>query len=251
MNFLNLVFLSALGQFDILQIYNNNFFFFSKFTNLIFFTAFFMASICFFFKFFLHLNYFNYKNFFKFFLFSAFVQIISENIITKRQIFIPTFFFVFIFVLISNLAGLIPYALTVTSYFIVTSFFSWGLFLGINIIGLWINKWEIFCLFLPNGAPNEITPFFIIIEIISYFARVISLAIRLFANMMAGHTLLKILTSFTLVFIKQFNFLLVLAWIPLGIVLAVTVLETLIAFLQSYVFITLVCIYLNDVINLH
>jgi F0F1-type ATP synthase membrane subunit a len=69
--------------------------------------------------------------------------------------------------------------------------------------------------------------------------------------MMAGHTLLKILTSFTLVFIKQFNFLLVIAWIPLGIVLAVTILETLIAFLQSYVFITLVCIYLNDVINLH
>lgn len=250
MNFINLIFLSALEQFDILQL--DIFFFFpTKFTNLVFFTVLFITSICFFFRFFLHLNYFSRGNFFKTFLFSAVVQIISENIITKKQIFIPTFFFVFIFVLTSNLAGLIPYALTVTSYFIVTSFFSWGLFLGINIIGVWINKWETFCLFLPNGAPNEITPFFITIEIISYFARVISLAIRLFANMMAGHTLLKILTSFTLVFIKQFNFLLVIAWIPLGIVLAVTVLETLIAFLQSYVFITLVCIYLNDVINLH
>lgn len=250
MNCSNLIFLNALEQFDILQL--NIFFFFStKFTNLVFFNLVFMTTLCLFFNFFLHLNYFSRGNFFKVFLFSAVVQLISENIITKKQIFIPTFFFVFIFVLTSNLAGLIPYALTVTSYFILTSFFSWGLFLGINIIGLWINRWEIFCLFLPNGAPNQITPFFIVIEIISYFARVISLAIRLFANMMAGHTLLKILTSFTLVFIKHLNFLLIIVWIPLGIVLAVTVLETLIAFLQSYVFITLVCIYLNDIINLH
>jgi F-type H+-transporting ATPase subunit a len=123
MNFSNLVFLSALEQFDILQL--NIFFFFSaKFTNLVFFTLFFMTAICFFFRFFLHLNYFSRGNFFKVFLFSAVVQLISENIITKKQIFIPTFFFVFIFVLTSNLAGLIPYALTVTSYFIVTSFFS-------------------------------------------------------------------------------------------------------------------------------
>jgi ATP synthase subunit 6 len=249
MSFFRLAFLSALEQFDIIQI--NIFFTHFKFTNLVLFTLVFMFAIYFFFKFFSRLNYFSRRNFFKVFLYLAVVQLILENVITKKQIFIPTFFFVFIFVLTSNLAGLIPYALTVTSYFIVTSFFSWGLFLGINIIGLWTNKWETFCLFLPNGAPNEITPFFITIEIISYFARVISLAIRLFANMMAGHTLLKILTSFTLVFIKQFNFLLVIAWIPLGIVLAVTVLETLIAFLQSYVFITLVSIYLNDVINLH
>jgi F0F1-type ATP synthase membrane subunit a len=123
MNFSNLILLSALEQFDILQL--NIFFFFStKFTSLVFFTLFFMVSICFFFRFFLHLNYFSRGNFFKVFLFSAVVQLISENIITKKQIFIPTFFFVFIFVLTSNLAGLIPYALTVTSYFIVTSFFS-------------------------------------------------------------------------------------------------------------------------------
>lgn len=123
MNFLNLIFLSALEQFDILQL-DILFFFPTKFTNLVFFTSLFMISICFFFRFFLHLNYFSRGNFFKTFLFSAVVQIISENIITKKQIFIPTFFFVFIFVLTSNLAGLIPYALTVTSYFIVTSFFS-------------------------------------------------------------------------------------------------------------------------------
>lgn len=242
---------NALVQFDII---NLSLFFLSfiKFTNLILFTVVLFLIIFFFFKFYTKLKYFTRKNFFKVFLFKSVVKIISENVIIKKQIFIPTFFFVFLFVLFSNLAGLIPYALTITSYFITTSFFSWGLFIGINLIGLWINRLQIFCLFLPNGAPNEITPFFIIIEIISYFARVISLAIRLFANMMAGHTLLKILSSFTLVFLKEFNLLvLFFSWIPVGIVLGVTILEILIAFLQSYVFITLVCIYLNDVINLH
>lgn len=243
--------LSALDQFDILNLLP---FVLSylKFTNLIFFSFIFFFIICFIFKVYSKLKYFSKGNFFKTFLFQSVVKLISENIIIKKQIFIPTFFFVFLFILISNLTGLIPYALTVTSYFITTSFFSWGLFIGINLIGLWVNRIQFFCLFLPNGAPNEIIPFFITIEIISYFARVISLAIRLFANMMAGHTLLKILSNFTLVFLKQFNLLvLFFGWIPVGIVLGVTVLETLIAFLQSYVFITLVCIYLNDVINLH
>lgn len=222
-----------------------------KFSNLIFFLIFFYTNLILFFKTFKKSILLSKKNFFKIFIFFAIVQIIKENVITQKQIFIPTFIFVFICILLSNLSGLIPYALTVTSYFIVTSFFSWGIFLGINLIGIWINCWEIFCLFLPNGAPNEITPFFITLEIISYFARVISLAIRLFANMLAGHTLLKILASFTLTFLLQFNFLVILFWLPLGIVLGVTVLETLIAFLQSYVFLTLICIYLNDVINLH
>jgi len=160
-------------------------------------------------------------------------------------------FFLFWIILNFNCIGLIPETVALNSIFLVTIFLSFWMSFTYNFYGISLKKEQWFDLFLPKNIPLWITPLLIILEIISYFARVISLAIRLFANMLAGHTLLKILASFTLTFLLQFNFLVILFWLPLGIVLGVTVLETLIAFLQSYVFLTLICIYLNDVINLH
>lgn len=246
----NNIFFNALEQFDILKLTS---FPFSTlgFTNLILFCLIILTVIGLFFQMSQELPILNNSNFFKLFTYNFIFKLMSENINVSKQTFIPTVYFVFLFILMSNVSGLIPYSLTVTSYFVVTSFFAWGLFLGINIIGVWINRWQFFCLFLPGGAPSQITFLLIPIEIISYMARVVSLAIRLFANMMAGHALLKILGSFLWTFMTSITFLSLFSWIPLSIVLGVTILETLIAFLQAYVFITLTSIYLNDVINLH
>lgn len=151
-----------------------------------------------------------------------------------------------------NLIGMIPYSFTITSAFSITLFLSLGFFIGVNIIGCLIHGTDILNLFLPGGAPLPIVPFLIIIEIISYFARIFSLSIRLFANMMSGHTLLKILIGFSW---NMFNcgskLIILLALIPFFIVFVITGLELAIAFLQAYVFTVLICIYLNDVFAFH
>jgi ATP synthase subunit 6 len=134
---------------------------------------------------------------------------------------------------------------------LVSFFFSLSTFIGLNIIGVIYNGAGIWRLFLPEGIPLAISIGLIAIEFISYFSKVLSLSIRLFANMMSGHTLLKILISFAWTMIwLGFSFSL-LAIIPMSVVFLVTGLEFVIAFLQAYVYIVLVSIYLNDLINLH
>ena len=125
-------------------------------------------------------------------------------------------------------------------------------FITINIFGIYRTGFlNFFAIFLPKGTPLNITFLLILIELISYIARVFSLSIRLFANMMAGHTLLKILIGFS--FSLMFNniFLVPIAFIPWIIVTIIFVLEMLIAFLQAYVFVVLFCIYINDVVASH
>jgi ATP synthase subunit 6 len=178
-------------------------------------------------------------------------NILSENVTMKNKNFLNYLLILFLFVLVSNLVGMIPYALTVTSYILVSFFFSLSTFIGLNIIGVIYNGAGIWRLFLPEGIPLAISIGLIAIEFISYFSKVLSLSIRLFANMMSGHTLLKILISFawTMVWLG-FSFSL-LAIVPMSVVFLVTGLEFVIAFLQAYVYIVLVSIYLNDLINLH
>nr|NP_066326.1 ATP synthase F0 subunit 6 [Malawimonas jakobiformis]AAG13693.1 ATP synthase F0 subunit 6 [Malawimonas jakobiformis] len=178
-------------------------------------------------------------------------NLVNENIGEKGNKYFPFIFILFIFILTLNLIGMIPYSFTVTSHIIVTFFLSLSIFIGVTIIGFMHHKIHFFSFFLPAGSPVVLAPFLVVIELISYTSRAFSLAIRLFANMMSGHSLLKILAGFSWTMLSAGGLFYVLQLIPLIVVFLITGLEIGIAFLQAYVFVVLTCIYLNDSINLH
>jgi F-type H+-transporting ATPase subunit a len=148
--------------------------------------------------------FYNFKNVFNLnsiefvikFLFVFIKDVLKDNMSIKKYSFIFLFYFVFLFILVSNLIGMTPYSITITSHLIFTLFYSLAFFIGTNVIGILYHKEKYFVLFLPEGVPIFIIPLLIIIEYVSYFSRILSLSIRLFANMMAGHILMKILISF-------------------------------------------------------
>ena len=123
-------------------------------------------------------------------------DVVKNNISIQKYSFIFLFYFTFLFILTSNLIGMTPYSITITSHLIFTLFYSLAFFIGTNLIGVLYHNEKYFVLFLPEGLPLFIIPLLIIIEYISYFSRVLSLSIRLFANMMSGHILMKILIGF-------------------------------------------------------
>jgi len=175
----------------------------------------------------------------------------SETVGEEVQPYFPFLFTIFNFVLFSNLIGLIPYSFTVTSHIIITFGLAYAVFVGINIIGFKTHGLHFFSMFLPKGASLALAPFLVVIELVSYTFRVFSLAIRLFANIMAGHTLLKILSGFAWTMLSMGGVFYILHLIPLLIVIAVIGLELGIAFLQAYVFTVLTCLYLHDALELH
>jgi ATP synthase subunit 6 len=130
------------------------------------------------------------------FFFEFILTLFKESLILKKYSPILLFFYTFCFVFCCNLLGLIPYSITVTSHLIITLYFSFGFFIGTNIISVLYHKEKYFELFLPDGIPVIIIPSLILIEYISYISKIFSLAIRLFANMLSGHILLKILIGF-------------------------------------------------------
>lgn len=178
-------------------------------------------------------------------------SMVKENLYIRKQQYFAVLFYLFITLLLANLIGLLPFSFTVTSSFILTFFISLMHFIGVNIIGGTRHRWQLNDLFLPSGAPLAIAPFLIFIEAVSYVARVLSLSIRLFANMMSGHALLKILIGFSWTLLASGSLMMLLAVFPWAIVTAVMFLELLIAFLQSYVFTILVTLYINDVLTFH
>jgi F-type H+-transporting ATPase subunit a len=130
-------------------------------------------------------------------LYKLVASIVKENLYIQKQQYFTVLFFLFFTILFANLAGMIPYSFTITSSFIVTFFLALMHFIAINHLAAVKHGWQVADLFLPSGAPLAIAPFLIVIEAISYVARVFSLSIRLFANMMSGHALLKILIGFS------------------------------------------------------
>ena len=159
--------------------------------------------------------------------------------------FFPFIFTLFMFVLFCNMIGMLPYSFTVTSHIIVTFTFAAIIFIGVTIIGFIKHGIKYLELFIPKGVPIVLLPLIIIIELISYLTRPVSLSVRLFANMMAGHTMLKVFGGFVI------SLGLLGGWLPLSFTVALTGLEILVAFLQAYVFAILTCIYLNDALNLN
>jgi ATP synthase subunit 6 len=146
---------------------------------------------------------------------------------------------------------MVPYSFTVTSHCVVTVFLAAFFFIAINIVGARKHGIQMFSLFLPSGAPLLLAPLLVVIEAVSYSFRVVSLALRLFANMMSGHCLLKILAGFAWTMFASGGFLSLAHLLPLLVIFAIVGLELAIAFLQAYVFTVLLCIYLNDALNLH
>lgn len=179
------------------------------------------------------------------------ISLVEEQIAHGGKKYFPLIFTTFCFILFSNLIGMIPYGFTTTSHLMVTFGLSVSLFIGVTLIGLTTNGLHFFSLFLPPGAPIALAPFLVAIELVSYSFRAISLGVRLFANMMAGHTLVKILAGFGFEMMQKGGLLGVASIIPVAVIFALTGLEIAVAFLQAYVFTILLCIYLNDAINLH
>jgi F-type H+-transporting ATPase subunit a len=153
------------------------------------------------------------------------------------------------FVLVANVIGLIPYTFTVTSHIIITAALSLLVFLTVLVYGFYRNGLGFFRLFVPHGIPIYILPLIVFIEVLSFLSRPISHSVRLFANMLAGHITLKVFASFITLLGGLGIFGMFGATLPLILVVALTALELLVAFLQAYVFAILTCIYLNDAIH--
>jgi F-type H+-transporting ATPase subunit a len=168
---------------------------------------------------------------------------------TEGLKFFPFVFTIFMFILVVNVVGIIPYAFTVTSHIIITVALALLVFFTVIIYGFWKNGLGFLKLFVPSGIPIYILPLVTFIEVMSFLSRPVSHSVRLFANMLAGHITLKVFGGFV-VMLSAFG---VLGWLgallPLGLTIALTALELLVAALQAYVFAILTCIYLNDAIH--
>src|SRR5262252_4028199 len=163
--------------------------------------------------------------------------------------FFPLVFSLFMFILVSNVVGLIPYMFTVSSQIIVTASLALLVFFTVIIYGFWKHGLHFFKLWVPSGVPLYIMPLVTFIEVLSFLSRPVSHSVRLFANMLAGHITLKVFGGF----VTMLGALGFLGWlgaiVPLGLTVALTALELLVAFLQAYVFAILTCIYLSEAIH--
>lgn len=172
-------------------------------------------------------------------------NMVRDNVGAAGQKYFPFVFSLFMFVLFCNMLGMIPYSFTVTSHIIVTFALAAAVFIGVTIIGFAKHGFGFLKFFVPSGVPVALLPLLVVIEVISYLTRPISLSVRLFANMMAGHTMLKVFGAFVV------GLGVIGGWAPLAFMVAFTGLEILVAFLQAYVFAILTCIYLNDALHMH
>ena len=178
-------------------------------------------------------------------------QLLFDNVNKDGEKFFPFISVIFTFVLFSNLISLVPYSFTTTSHLIVTFTLSFSIFIGINIICVQKHKFHMLSFFIPANTSFGLALLLVPIELISYIFRPISLGVRLFANLMAGHTLLKVIVGFSWSMLLLEDFLAVLHILPLLILVLLMGLELGVALIQAYVFTILTCIYLNDAINLH
>lgn len=179
-------------------------------------------------------------------------SIVVSQINEKRgQIYFPFIYVLFVFILVNNLMGMIPYSFASTSHFILTFSLSFTVVLGATILGLSKHGLEFFSLFVPAGCPLGLLPLLVLIEFISYLARNVSLGLRLAANILSGHMLLNILSGFTYNIMTSGVIFLFLGLFPLAFIIAFSGLELGIAFIQAQVFVVLSCSYIKDALELH
>ena len=170
---------------------------------------------------------------------------LKDNVGEAGLKYFPLIFSLFIFVIFSNLIGMLPYSFTVTSHIIVTFALAIFVFITVTIIAFMKHGMHFFSFFLPQGTPMWLAPLMIVIELFTYLARPVSLSIRLAANMVAGHILLKVLAGFVIMMGVRWG------WVPIPFITIFTGFEIFVAILQAYIFTILTCVYLNDAINLH
>jgi F-type H+-transporting ATPase subunit a len=171
-------------------------------------------------------------------------NLLRDTVGNEGRKYFPFVFTIFMFVLFGNLLGMTPYSFTFTSHIVVTFALALVVFIGVTILGFAKHGFHFFSFFVPPGTPLPMWPLLIPIEVISYLSRPISLSVRLFANMLAGHTLLKVIAGFI-------GVLGVAGVLPFAFVVVLTGLEILIAGLQAYVFTILTCLDINDALHLH
>ena len=181
-------------------------------------------------------------------IYSIIINQINTN---KGQMFFPLISSLFIFILINNLVGMVPYSFAPTSHFILTFSISFTIVIGATILGFQIHAFKFFSLFVPSGCPLGLLPLLVLIEFISYLSRNVSLGLRLGANILSGHMLLNILAGFTYNIMSKGLIYFFLGLVPLLFILAFSGLEIGIAFIQAQVFVVLSASYIKDSLDLH
>ena len=176
-------------------------------------------------------------------------NMVKDNIGDEGRRFLPIVFSLFLFILFGNLLGMIPYSFTFTSHIIVTFAMALTVFVSVTLLGFYTHGLHFLSFFVPQGVSKVLIPFLIVIEVISYFTRPVSLAVRLFANMMAGHTMMKVFAGFV-VSLGGITYG-VGGIAPLMLTIALTGFEIMVATLQAYVFAILTCLYINDALHMH
>ena len=182
-------------------------------------------------------------------LFASIHSMVREQL--GKEIYLPFIYSIFFFILIANLTGNVPYSFTITTSIIVSIGFSFTILIAVTILGLSIHKLHFFSYFVPSGTPLALVPLLVLIELTSYLARAFSLGIRLFANMVAGHTLMKILATFLYQMFNAGVLVAIITLIPFSLFLAICGLELAVSVIQAYVFTILTCSYIKDALTLH
>ncbi len=174
-----------------------------------------------------------------------------EQIGEEGRKFFPFVFTLFFFILFGNLIGLFPYSFTYTSHIAVTFALALAVFLLTTGVAIWIHGLHFFSYFVPEGAPKLLIPLLVLIEVVSYLSRLISLPVRLFANMMAGHVMMEVFASFMVMMAGAGTIGIIGAFFPQAINVILIGFELLVSALQAYVFALLTCLYLHDAVHLH
>jgi F-type H+-transporting ATPase subunit a len=182
---------------------------------------------------------------------TVFSIVINQINAKKGQMFFPFIFVLFIYILINNLVGMVPYSFAPTSHFVLTFSISFTVVIGATILGFQVHSLKFFSLLVPSGCPLGLLPLLVLIEFISYLSRPVSLGLRLGANILSGHMLLNILAGFTFNIMKSGIIYFFLGLVPLLFILAFSGLEIGIAFIQAQVFVVLSSSYIKDSLELH
>ena len=178
-------------------------------------------------------------------LYSLITDMLNQNVGEKGRKFIPLIFTLFMFILLCNLLGMLPYGFTVTSHIVVTFSLAIMVFFLVTVVGFINYGGHFLSILLPKGTPWWLAPLMIVIELFAYLARPVSLSLRLAANMMAGHILLKIVAGFVV------SLMIFLKFLPIPLMVILIGFEIFVAILQAYIFTILSCVYLSDAVNLH
>jgi F-type H+-transporting ATPase subunit a len=183
--------------------------------------------------------------------FQSLNSMVREQIGANMEIYFPFIYSIFFYILIANLISNVPYSFAVTASGVVSLGLSLTIFIGVTILALSIHGVKFFSFFIPSGTPLALVPLLVLIELVSYLSRAVSLGVRLFANLTAGHTLLKILSTYLFKLFTGNLLIAILTFIPFAIFLALVGLEIAVSLIQAFVFTLLVCSYLRDAIELH